>query len=1047
MFKNMTIRLKLIMQTAIPVIAILILAGMVISSTYTKFSDLDDIQKSSKLLSAISLLVHETQKERGMTAGFLGSGGKNFKDKLPNQREHTNEKLNELNELLEQINIQKIDEKTSQAMNKALLDISKISDIRSKVDSQGIKGAKAIAYYTNMNAKFLNVIVKISNFSTSPEATKQIIAYLNFLMSKERAGVERAVGTNITSNDYFKNGFRAKFSSLIVAQDSYMVSFNEYASEEAKEFYAKTLDSKFVKEVERMRKAILDTKGIGGFGVDAQYWFDNITKKLELLKKTEDYMISKLNLSTNLIKNYAKISTVLSELVHSTQVERAITAGFMGSHGKKFGKQLSNQRKITDEKMIIAKKTLMRLGTYTLSRESKNYLNKGLAQLAQLIKMRQQIDAFSIDSKKAIGYFTNMHAIFLDTIGSIAKKVKTADEARGLMAWYNFIMAKERTGIERAVMTNTFARNTFLPGVKEKFIKLVAEQNSFMTSFEKSASNGVVNYYTTTVTGKHIDEVKRMRQVAIDANTIGGFGIASTYWFDTITAKIDLLKKIDDYLSTTLEKTIDQQLQQENRTLYITAISIMILVIFILFFAKVIADGVTNSINKFQYGLLSFFKYLNKQNDSTELLDDSSHDELGIMAKVVNENIENTKKSIDEDDNFIKDTQAVMNRVQNGWFSQHIVASSNNPNLQLLKDTVNSSLVNLKDKFLIINSTLAQYTKYDYRNELVLSDIEHDGVFDQMIKDVNNLRSAINSMLVENKSNGLTLDETSNILLKNVDTLNTNSNEAAAALEETAAALDEITSNITNNTKNVIQMSSYASELTKSANDGQNLAKETTTAMDEINTEVTAINDAISIIDQIAFQTNILSLNAAVEAATAGEAGKGFAVVAQEVRNLASRSAEAANEIKALVENASNKANIGKSISDKMIEGYSGLNENISKTIKLISDVETASKEQKIGIEQVNDAITSLDRQTQENASIATATHDVAVQTDNLSKLVVSSADEKEFIGKNDFKKRDKTAAYKPKSDEKIKKETLPKVKSHAKFDSVKTNEDEWASF
>ena len=135
--------------------------------------------------------------------------------------------------------------------------------------------------------------------------------------------------------------------------------------------------------------------------------------------------------------------------------------------------------------------------------------------------------------------------------------------------------------------------------------------------------------------------------------------------------------------------------------------------------------------------------------------------------------------------------------------------------------------------------------------------------------------------------------------------------------------------------------------------------------MDEINTQVNAINDAITIIDQIAFQTNILSLNAAVEAATAGEAGKGFAVVAQEVRNLASRSAEAAKEIKTIVENASQKADDGKKIANKMIEGYPTLNESISQTINLISDIEKASKEQQSGIVQINDSINALDKQTQ----------------------------------------------------------------------------------
>jgi methyl-accepting chemotaxis protein len=174
--------------------------------------------------------------------------------------------------------------------------------------------------------------------------------------------------------------------------------------------------------------------------------------------------------------------------------------------------------------------------------------------------------------------------------------------------------------------------------------------------------------------------------------------------------------------------------------------------------------------------------------------------------------------------------------------------------------------------------------------------------------------------------------------------------------------------------------------------------------MDDINVEVTSIKEAISVIDQIAFQTNILSLNAAVEAATAGEAGKGFAVVAGEVRNLASRSAEAANEIKVLVENATHKADDGKNIADEMIEGYNHLNDSITKTLNLISGVEIASKEQLGGIEQINTAVTELDQQTQQNANVANMTKDIAVQTQSIAYEIADDTNQKEFIGKDEVK-------------------------------------------
>ena len=447
----------------------------------------------------------------------------------------------------------------------------------------------------------------------------------------------------------------------------------------------------------------------------------------------------------------------------------------------------------------------------------------------------------------------------------------------------------------------------------------------------------------------------------------------------------------------TVSKKINKNIIREL-FLYVT---LLLIILAILFFAliKILAP-----LKTLENGLNFFFKYLKGEEKNINKLNLHTNDEFGNMAAEIDKQMEIIAKNLDEDNHLIEEVKEIVNRVKSGNLDSQIKSLTSNTSLNELKNILNDMIVTIKNNvnedINVILSSLEKYAQLNFVDEIV-------NPSGNVAKGLNNLSNIINQMLLENKTNGLTLDKSSKVLLENVNTLNKASNETAVSLEETAAALEEITSTVINNTQRISTMANHSNELSSSIEEGQKLASITVDSMNSINEQTKAIADAISVIDQIAFQTNILSLNAAVEAATAGEAGRGFAVVAAEVRNLAARSAEAAKEIKTIVENATKKANDGKDIAKNMIDGYKQLNENIQQTINLISDIQNASKEQLLGIEQINDAVTQLDQQTQKNAAVASQAHDVSVITDKIAKLVVSNANEKEFEGKDTTKAKD----------------------------------------
>ncbi|QEL12705.1 hypothetical protein FY550_03765 [Kushneria phosphatilytica] len=200
--------------------------------------------------------------------------------------------------------------------------------------------------------------------------------------------------------------------------------------------------------------------------------------------------------------------------------------------------------------------------------------------------------------------------------------------------------------------------------------------------------------------------------------------------------------------------------------------------------------------------------------------------------------------------------------------------------------------------------------------------------------------------------------------------LSSRTEQQAASLEETAASMEELTATVRQNADNAGQASRLSHSTTDSVRQGQEVITRVVSTMGEIRESSGKIADIITLIDGIAFQTNLLALNAAVEAARAGEQGRGFAVVAGEVRQLASRSAEAARDIKGLIERSVSQVSTGTELVDEANRSMGEIQTSAQRVSDLMSEISAASQEQTAGIEQVNDAVTQMDQVTQQNAAL-----------------------------------------------------------------------------
>jgi PAS domain S-box-containing protein len=281
------IKTKLLFPVVTLAIIFMILTLSVVASHYSKLTKLEELKHTTHLAIKISNILHETQKERGMSSGFLTNGSVVFQEKLKKQRLLTDKVLFDLNHCSNSID----DKKIKMALVKAFLNINILSDMRRKIDNETISAQEAISYYSSMNKGLLSIVSEISKMSTLPLITQNIMAYKNFLKAKEIAGIQRAVGVNILSINSFNNDKRIRFIKLLSAEKLYIEQFLEYASNSSIDYFKNIYRGSSIVQLQQNREMILNLDiDKNNVKINPVLWFENMTKKIDKLKKVDNVL-------------------------------------------------------------------------------------------------------------------------------------------------------------------------------------------------------------------------------------------------------------------------------------------------------------------------------------------------------------------------------------------------------------------------------------------------------------------------------------------------------------------------------------------------------------------------------------------------------------------------------------------------------------------------------------------------------------------------------------------------------------------------------------
>jgi len=337
-------------------------------------------------------------------------------------------------------------------------------------------------------------------------------------------------------------------------------------------------------------------------------------------------------------------SVTASVLTHELQKERGMSAGYIGSRGEKFARELDGQRAVSDRKAADLKAYLEAHPEIAMDAEFSAPLGKALADIGRLAAVRKSISALGMSGAEAIGYYTGVIDGLLHVVEDIAGDSPDSEVGRTEQAYAGFLQAKERVGRERALLNGAFAAGKFAPGAYEKFLTVVAEHDTFLHVFLQNASPAQIEFYKQKMKDKAVEEVASLRAIAVQKATSGNFGVEPKHWFDTITHKIELFKQVENRLADDIGVEIARHKSAAWTEFgMVTAVTLISLGA-ALVFALVMLRGISRQIGT----LHATIGQIERDSDLSLRVQISSSDEIGDIARALNTMLDKFHSSLSQ---------------------------------------------------------------------------------------------------------------------------------------------------------------------------------------------------------------------------------------------------------------------------------------------------------------------------------------------------------------------------------------------------------------